>query len=193
MSRSPKSPSLFGLAEELAKKKCFFILQLHLFFFINFSFFFFSSSTFLSPEPERKVAKESGSFTYGDCPLLPGDGNHRLRRLWRRNSQVRRCSFYFVGWFEVPLSIFALEGYRAQTPCDLYSLLLVISYHPPASCWGRSVFYWVGAFYWGFGFRYGVAGLDLVMFLPPYSNRRSASSKRSHRGGWLSPLLPSLS
>ena len=37
MSRSPKSPSLFGLAEELAKKKCFFILQLHLFFFINFS------------------------------------------------------------------------------------------------------------------------------------------------------------
>ena len=45
MSRSPKSPSLFGLAEELAKKKCFFILQLHLFFFINFSFFFFSSSS----------------------------------------------------------------------------------------------------------------------------------------------------
>ena len=63
MSRSPKSPSLFGLAEELAKKMCFFILQLHLFFFINFSFFFFSTSTFLSPEPERKVAKESGSFT----------------------------------------------------------------------------------------------------------------------------------
>jgi hypothetical protein len=57
MSRSPKSPSLFGMAEELAKKKCFFILHL-LFFFI-----FFSSSTFLSPEPERKVAKESGSFT----------------------------------------------------------------------------------------------------------------------------------
>jgi hypothetical protein len=74
-------------------------------------------------------------------PLLPGDGNHRLRRLWRRNSQVRRALFTFVRWFEVLVYLFTFEGYRAQTPCDLYSLLLVISYHPPASYGRRSVFY----------------------------------------------------
>ncbi len=130
MSRSPKSPSLFGIAEGC---KRFFICS-------EFSLLFISISFFQSKN--RNAGKEKVLFSRKEIdPLLPGDGNHRLRRLWRRNSQVRRALFYFFGWFEVPLSLFALEGYRAQTPCDLYSLLLVISYHPPASCWGRSVFY----------------------------------------------------
>ena len=62
MSRSPKSPSLFGLAEELAKKKCFFILQLHLFFFINFSFFFFNFINFSFARAGKKSCKRKRLF-----------------------------------------------------------------------------------------------------------------------------------
>ena len=148
MSRSTKSPSLFGLAEGCKR------------FFIRSEFLYCSSAFLFSKAKKETLAKKKCFFSRKEIdPLLPGDGNHRLRRLWRRNSQVRRCLFTCGGWMGVLAFLLAFEGYRAQTPCDLYSLLLVISYHPPASCWGRSVFYWVGAFYWEIGFRYGVAGL----------------------------------
>ena len=46
----------------------------------------------------------------------------------------------------------------------------------------------------GLDFGFGMAGwFCIVLFLPPFSNRRGAYPKRSHRVGWLSPLLSSLS
>ncbi len=140
MSRSPKSHH-FSDWLRVAKDSSFIWLVFFLYCLSAFLPLIGYQHFFFPKQKKKRWQRKSAFFTYGDSPLLPGDGNHRLRRLWRRNSQVRRCFFTFVGWFEVPLSLFALVGYRAQTPCDLYSLLLVISYHPPASYWGRSAFY----------------------------------------------------
>ena len=120
-----------GMAEG-CKRFFFYLVSVSL---LSISISFFQSKN-------RNAGKEKVLFSRKEIdPLLPGDGNHRLRRLWRRNSQVRQCLFTCGGWFEVLVFFLTFEGYRAQTPCDLYSLLLVISYHPPASYWGRSVFY----------------------------------------------------
>ena len=130
-----------GMAEG-CKRFFFYLVSFFSLLLISISSSYRLSAFLFSKAKKETLAKKKCFFSRKEIdPLLPGDGNHRLRRLWRRNSQVRRALFYFFGWFEVPLSLFALEGYRAQTPCDLYSLLLVISYHPPASYGRRSVFY----------------------------------------------------
>ena len=118
--------------------------------FLFFNFIFFSSSTFLSSSflhqlffrqsRKEKLQKKAALsrkeivrcfrvmeiIGSGGC----GAGTRRFVGAFLLLSVGLRFWFTF----------FTFEGYRAQTPCDLYSLLLVISYHPPASHCGRSVF-----------------------------------------------------
>ena len=148
MSRGPKSSPLFGMAEELAKKSAFSLSLLSQLFFSSF-FILFSSSDLLHllflnfsfARAGKKSCKRKRLFHVRCRPAASGRWKSSAQEAVAQELAGSSGSFYFFGWFEVLACFFTFEGYRAQTPCDLYSLLLVISYHPPASYWGRSVFY----------------------------------------------------
>ena len=138
MSRSPKSPSLFGLAEGY---KRFFIRSEFLYCLSAFLPLIVYQHFFFPKQKKKRWQRKSAFFTYGDRPAASGRWKSSAQEAVAQELAGSSGSFYFFGWFEVLACFFTFEGYRAQTPCDLYSLLLVISYHPPASHGRRSVFY----------------------------------------------------
>ena len=141
MSRSPKSHSLFGMAEELGKEKVLFYSStssffLHQLFFLLLQFhqLFFRQSRKEKLQKKAALSRKEIVRCFRAMEIIGSGGCGAGTR--RFVSAFLLLSVGLRFWF----TFFTFEGYRAQTPCDLYSLLLVISYHPPASYWGRSVF-----------------------------------------------------